>query len=125
MEEKENETTDVLDVTNEPIGAFMESLKRNNRKIRHDRAMAIAEDTELLYKREIEDMDVSLKRLRRDQENMLDLSPSDALSLKLASDFNSKEFVEKDISLGVKIRNVRIKLDIARAQYTRLFGIDI
>jgi len=120
-------TEEVLDVTN-PItgsGAFMDSLRRNNKQIRHDRALAIAEDTELLYKREIEDLDVSLRRLKRDQDNMLDLSPTDARSLKLASDFNSKEFVDKDIALGVKIRNTQIKLEIARAQYTKLFGIEV
>lgn len=37
-------------------GAFIESLKRNNRQIREDRALNISEDAELLYKRKIEDL---------------------------------------------------------------------
>jgi len=105
----------------EPGGAFIASLKRNNRQIRDDRALAIQEDTQLLYKREMEDLGVTLKRLKRDQENMLDLSPTDARSLVLASDFDSIEYVRKDIDLGVQIRNTQIKLEIAKKRYNYLF----
>jgi hypothetical protein len=103
-------------------GAFIESLKRNNRQIRDDRAAAIGEDAQIMYRRKVEDLDVLIKRMRRDRESMLDLSPENALSLKLASDFNAEEFVEKDIKLGVDIRNAEIKLEIARKQYEYLFG---
>ena len=44
-------------------GAFVESLKRNNQKIREDRAIAIAEDAQLIYKREVEDLEIQIKRL--------------------------------------------------------------
>ena len=97
-------------------GAFILSLKRNNKQIRDDRATAIAEDAQLIYKREIEDLEVDIKRMDRDQENMLDLSPENATSLKLASDFDARDYVNKDIELGVKIR-----LEIARKQYKHLF----
>ena len=53
---------------------------------------------------------------------MLDLSPTDARSLVLASDFDSSEYVVKDIELGVKIRNAEIKLNIAKKRYEYLFG---
>ncbi len=106
----------------ETKGAFLESLVRNNKQIRNDRAQAIGEDTEILFKRMIEDLQLDIKRMKRDQENMLDLSPTNAQSLVLASDFNSTEFVEKDIALGVKIRNAGIKLEIAQKRYTYLFG---
>ena len=52
---------------------------------------------------------------------MLDLSPTTADSLVLASDFDSKAFVAKDIELGVKIRNLEIKLEIASNRYADLF----
>jgi hypothetical protein len=104
------------------IGAFISSLKRNNKQIRDDRAQAIGEDTEMLYRRQIEDLTVTIKRMEREQENMLDLSPTNAMSLVLASDFNSAEYVQKDIDLGVKIRNERIKLEIAQARFNYLFG---
>lgn len=106
----------------ETAGAFVTSLRRNNTKIREDRANAISEDTQMLYKRQIEDLQVELKKVKREQENMLDLSPTSADSLVLASDFNSKGFVEKDIELGVKIRNLEIKLEIATKRYNYLFG---
>ena len=103
-------------------GAFISSLKRNNKQIRDDRAIAISEDAQMLYKRSIEDLDVQIKRMRREQENMLDLSPDSAMSLKLASDFDAAGYVAKDVELGVKIRNAEIKLEIAQKRYAYLFG---
>jgi len=102
-------------------GAFVESLKRNNKKIREDRAIAISEDAQMLYKRIVEDLELEIKRVRRERESMLDLSPTTADSLVLASDFDSKLFVEKDLEMGVKIRNLEIKLEIARNRYAHLF----
>jgi len=113
----EDETTTAVEQ-----GAFKESLYRNNSKIRKDRADSIIEDAELIYKREIEDLEVQMKKMQREQENMLDLSPTNAMNLTLASDFDSKVYVDKDIELGVKIRNVEIKLEIARKRYAYLFG---
>jgi hypothetical protein len=102
-------------------GAFVGSLVRNNKKIREDRAIAIAEAAEMLYKRSIEDTEVKLKQMRREREAMLDLSPTDAQSLVLASEFDAQKFVEKDIDLGIQIRNLEIKLEIAKARYKTLF----
>lgn len=102
-------------------GAFLDSLKRNNKQIRQDRADAIGEDTELRYKRSIEDLELSIKKMKREQENMLDLSPTHADSLVLASDFDSDNYVSKDVELGVKIRNASIKLEIARERFNYLF----
>jgi hypothetical protein len=104
------------------VGAFAASLKRNNKQIRDDRAQAIAEDTELVYKRKIEDLDLSIKKMKREQENMLDLSPTNAQSLILASDFDSTKYVEKEIDLGLKIRNAEITIEIARQRFQYLFG---
>ena len=103
-------------------GAFINSLKRNNREIRDDRATAIAEDTQLVYKRRIEDLEISIKKMQREQEYMLDLSPTSTQSLILASDFNCEEYVAKDVDLGIKIRNTEITLEIARQRYEYLFG---
>jgi len=108
--------------TENEVGAFVESLKRNNSKIRADRAASISEDTQLVYKRQIEDLSVLIRKMKREQENMLDLSPTDAQSLVLATDFDSKTYVEKDVELGVKIRNTEIKLEIAKKRYAHLFG---
>lgn len=103
-------------------GAFLESLKRNNKQIRDDRAAAICEDTQMLFRRTVEDLEVKIKRMERERDNMLDLSPSDARSLVLACDFDANDFVSKDVELGVKIRNEKIKLEIAQQRYKILFG---
>ncbi len=105
-----------------PAGAFFESLTRNNKQIRSDRAASISEDAQIMYRRAVEDLEVRIKRMKRDRDNMLDLSPESATSLKLASDFDSAEYVKKDIELGVAIRNAEIQLKIAHDQYEHLFG---
>ncbi len=102
-------------------GAFVASLVRNNRKIREDRAVAIAEAASMKYKRKVEDIELAIKQLRRDREAMLDLSPTDAQSLVMASDFNADEFVERDIKIGISIRNLDIKREIAAERYQTLF----
>jgi hypothetical protein len=103
-------------------GAFLSSLKRNNKQIRDDRAQAIGEDAQLVYKRTIEDLEMSIKKMKREQENMLDLSPTNAISLVLASDFDAVAYSQKDIDLGVKIRNAEITLEISKKRYEYLFG---
>lgn len=108
--------------TVETAGAFISSLKRNNKQIRDDRALAIAETAQLIFKRKVEDLDLEIKRMKRDRENMLDMSPTTADSLVLASDFNAEGFTQKDIDLGVKIRNAEITLEIAKSRYEHLFG---
>jgi len=105
-------------------GAFVSSLKRNNRQIREDRAISITEDAQLIYKREIEDMNQEIKKIKRERENMLDLSPTNAQSLIVASDFKAKEYMQKDIDLGLKIRELEIKLEIAQERYNYLFGAE-
>ncbi len=106
---------------NQPEGAFLLSLKRNNDKIREDRALVIAEDAQLIFKREIEDMAIQLKRLQRERDGLLDLSPTTADSLVLANDFDAKTFVEKDLQLGIQMRNLEIRLEIAKQRYAFLF----
>jgi hypothetical protein len=103
-------------------GAFLTALKRNNKQIRDDRAQAIGEDCYMIYRRTIEDLQLNIKRMERDRENMLDLSPDNVFSLKLASDFNAKEFVDKDLELAIKIRNEKIKLAEAVARFNYLFA---
>ena len=103
-------------------GAFIETLKRNNRKIRDDRALAISEDVHLIFRRSVEDIEMKITRLKRERENMLDLSPDNAMSLVPAKDFDTDAFVRQDISLGIEIRNEEIRLEIAERRYKYLFG---
>jgi hypothetical protein len=100
---------------------FVEALKRNNDQIREDRAKTIGEDSELIYRRKVEDIDLKIKRLEREQEGMIDISPLDKNSL-VFSDFQPEEFVQKDIELSLNIRNLTIQLEIAKNRFEYLFG---
>ncbi len=107
--------------TPETEGAFMESLVRTNKQIKHDRAESIAEDAQLRFKRTVEDMEMEMKKLERERRNMLDLSPTNTQSLIVADEFDSEGFVERDLKLGKDMHNLGIKLDIARKRYSELF----
>lgn len=108
--------------TPEENGTFMKSLIRTNKQIKHDRAEVIAEGAQLRYRREIEDMEIQLKDMQRERTNMLDLSAENTHSLMLGKDFNAPKFVDRDIELGVDMRNLGIKLKLAKERYTELFG---
>ena len=110
------------DQLSEMKGSFVTSLRRNNKQIREDRALSIAEDARMLFKREVEDIQTQIKRLKRDRENMLDLGGTDTTKIISPSDFDPKAFVEKDLKLGVDIRQLEIKLEIAQKRYDELFG---
>lgn len=107
---------------NENKSKFMKTLLRDNKTIRDDRAMEIFENAELIYGRKIEDLKIEKKKLIRDRDGMLDLSPVHADSLILASDFQAEDFTTKDIALGIRIRNVDITLKVAQKRYVELFG---
>ena len=96
-------------------------LTRSNKNIRDDRALNIAEDAELSYKRKVENLEKDLKVLFRQRIGMLDLSPGNTYSLKLES-FDPEMFVEKHTNLGLEIRNLEIKLEVAKAGYAELFS---
>jgi len=102
-------------------GKFVESLKRNFKQIKDDRAVAITEDTELFFKRMVEDLEVDIKKLKRERDTLFDISPSTAGTMITPSDFPAKDFVEKDLKLGIDIRNLEIKLEIAKKRYNYLF----
>ncbi|MFC5875018.1 hypothetical protein SAMN05443633_11630 [Chryseobacterium arachidis] len=100
---------------------FIESLQRNNDQIREDRARIIGEDAELIYRRKVEDIELKIKRLEREQEGLIDISPLDKNSLTFA-DFQPEAFVQKDIELSLIIRNLNIQLELTRKRFEYLFG---
>lgn len=106
---------------NELKGAFVASLKRNNKQIKDDRAIAIAEDAELLFKRQVEDLQTKIKKAKREREAMLDLGGTTTTNIIAVSDFKAEEFVAKDLEIGLNIRNLEIKLEIASNRYNELF----
>lgn len=103
-------------------GALADSLRRGNKAIRTERALAIAESTEMVYSRKVQDIEMKLKRMRREQDSQLDLSPDNTMSLILAKDFDETAFIENDLDYAVKIREEEIRLDLAKKRYAYLFG---
>jgi len=100
---------------------FIKSLQRNNDQIREDRARIIGEDAELIYRRKVEDIELKIKRLEREQEGLTDISPLDKNSLTFA-DFQPEAFVQKDIELSLIIRNLNIQLELTKKRFEYLFG---
>jgi hypothetical protein len=103
-------------------GAFVNSLKRNNKQIKTERAIMIAEGTELIFKRTVEDIELRLKDKRRERAAQLDMSPENTHSLVVAKDFNPRAWVDKDLNFSMEIRNLEIELEIAKGRYQYLFG---
>lgn len=103
-------------------GALYQSLERSNAQIRKERGDVIAEDLETVFKRNVEDLELKVKRLTRDRANMYDFSPTNTQSLVMAKDLDSTEILEKDMTLSVELRNVVIKLEVAKERYLFLFG---
>lgn len=100
---------------------FIQSLQRNNDQIREDRARTIGADSELIYRRRVEDIDLKIKRLEREQEGLIDISPLDRNSLTFA-DFQPEVFVQKDIEYSLTLRNLNIQLEVAVKRFEYLFG---
>ena len=117
-----SETIENAQEVEEKKGFLNESLQRGNKQIRLERGDAIAEDLEMIYKREIEDKTVDLKRLNRKQTNAFDFSPSNSQSLVMGKDFDAGEVMAEDLKTALDIHNTTIKLNLAKARYNHLFG---
>jgi hypothetical protein len=102
-------------------GALQDSLDRNIKTIKADRAAEISEDGEIAYKRKVEDLRTSLNKLTRSRNRTLDLSPDNSLSL-LTKNFNGEEFADSDMETSINIRNAEIAFQIGKERYKFLFG---
>jgi hypothetical protein len=113
-----SETTDALAAKG---GELWSSLSRNIKQIKEGRALSILEDAELSYKRKIENMTQTLKRLHRNVEASLDMSPENVTTLKMV-DFDPEAFIESDANSAYEIRNISIQLNECKKRYNKLFG---
>lgn len=115
MEEKEKQV---------PQGVFKSDLMRTFKQLKESRAESVAEDVEIIYKRQIEDLCHKIRNYDRDRENLiLDLSPTSALAGSVVpSDFNAVDFLNKDVEIGLNKRDAIIRLEIVIDRYEYLFG---
>lgn len=109
-------------LSGETTGFLKQSLDRTNRQIRTERGDAIAEDLEIAYKRNVENLEVEIRRAERKQQNAFDFSPTNAQSLVMGKDVDALDVLDADVKIALEIRNLKIKLNIARERYNFLFG---
>ena len=109
---------EVIDVK----GALHASLERSNKEIRQERGDAIAEDLQIIYKRNVEDIEMAITRATRDQANAFDFSPTNSQSLVMAKEIQSVEILDRDMGTSLAIRELEIKYEIAKKRYNHLFG---
>lgn len=110
--------------TEDNKGGFLKaSLLRGNKAIREQRGDVIWEDLEMVYKREVENKEVDLKRIDRKMANAFDFSVTNTHSLIMRTeDFDAGQVMMDDLQLGWDRDNTLRKLNIAKARYNHLFG---
>lgn len=113
---------DKAETEGEVKGALYQSLNRNNKQIKQDRAEAIGEDLEMEFSRGVQDAAKNLKRARRERENMYDLSPTNTQTLVLADDLDAGLVMKRDDEMSLKIRELEIILASKVERYEHLFG---
>ena len=109
-------------VEQEPKGLINESLFRNNKQIRADRAEDLKEELNVAFKRECEDLDRDIKSLERARKNQYDFSPTNSQSLILAKEVVGIDIVKEDRKRTLDIREKRIIFEEMSQRYLELFG---
>jgi len=113
---------ETLEQEKEQVGFVYQSLQRNNKQIRADRAEALAEDLETPARRACEDLYSDLRKATRDRAAMYDFSPANTQSLVLAKDVDGRAVWKDDMAKSLEIRDLQIKFEIACARYKDLYG---
>jgi len=105
-------------------GVIFRDLAKNSRTIRNDRAEAIAEDLEITFERKIKDLELKIKRLKRDRKSLSDMSPDNVTSIIRVDDFNAEDFYDNYRKKTLEIRNllVEYRLMIAHKRYLLVDG---
>lgn len=106
-------------------GAFENLLRESGKQIRDRRAQNLSEDAKMAYKTYVENLGYDVRRLEREQEDALDLSPDNVFSIISAKNFEPDVFTQKDVDLGVRIRNAKVKFITAAKRFQFLFGENV
>lgn len=105
-------------------GKFHSDLTRNFKQLREDRAEAVVEDVEIVYKRRVEDLCKKVRQCDRDRDNiMLNLAPTTVhAATVIPADFDANKFLDEDVRIGLAKRDALIQLEIVATRYVELFG---
>jgi len=101
--------------------SFFNKISRSNKELRQDRALIIAKGTEKALRRKIEDFNDNLESLKLSLDNLLDINPSNTHTIINPSDFDAAIYIRTAEEIDLKIRDITIRRDLAKARYDQLF----
>ena len=87
-----------------------------------ERATVASESAELLYKREMQNLEHLIRLLKRERNNMANRPLTDKQTSEITLAIDSGAYVSKEIEIGVKIRDLEKKLETARKRFQFLFA---
>ena len=75
-----------------------------------------------IYRREIQELARLIQYLKKQQEDLAGMALTEAEASEIADAIDSGAYVSKEIEIGVKIRDLEKKLELAKKRYQFLFG---
>lgn len=103
-------------------GKFADALARSGSKVRKERAHQISSSAERAFRRKKEDLESDLEELLVKKDIMLDMSPNNTHSIISADEFDGNKFSTAYHEICLKIREIKINLEVATQAYNELFG---
>ena len=104
-------------------GILESTLKQTFKQIKESRIDSMLEDSELKYRRQIEDICAAIRSCDRDMEDaILDILPANAGQGISPSQFDADKLMNTRISTLLVKREKAIKLSVMLADYETLFG---
>jgi hypothetical protein len=79
-------------------------------------------EPQLIYKRAIQKLARLIQCLKKQQEDLAGMTPTEAETSEITGAIDSGAYISKEIEIGVKIRDLEKKLESARKKYQFLFG---
>ena len=112
----------VATATTEQTGLFSKLILRTGDEIMHGRGMRTIESAQASPKKLIMDIEDKIRKIKDQQDLMLDNSPDNRYSLEVGKGFNSEEFVNKYHALNIEHLNLELELQVAKNNLPLLFG---
>ena len=104
-------------------GILGSTLKQTFKQIKESRIDAMLEDSELKYRRQIEDVSAKIRQCNRDMEDsILDILPNNAGQGISPSAFDADKLMNTRVSTLIARREHQVKLGILVNDYETLFG---
>jgi len=100
-------------------GKLITQLNKSQKEINTDRIDSIYENSEMSYKRRIEDKELQIKNMKIDREALLDFS--DKGEIIKSSRFDCGRLTNEDAKISCEIKNQEMTLEVLKERYKVLF----